>query len=631
MNVAERPGPRWSFWIDRGGTFTDVIGDRRRRRQSTLQAAVRRAAYADAAVEAMRRMLGVAPGQRRFPAERVAAIKMGTTVATNALLERKGAPTAVRHQPGFADALLIGDQARPDLFALDIVRPAPLYAGVIEADERLDARGRRGVAAGRGAAAPGAGEAAARRASTSVAIAFLHADLNPAPRTARPASSPGRPASRFVALGSEVSPLPRFIPRAETTVADAYLTPVLRAYVELVSEAGGRRAACYFMTSAGGLVRGRGLPRPRRRGLRPGRRRGRRRRRRPRRTAGGGARLRHGRHLHRRLPLRRPARSGATTPRSPASSCAAPMLDVETVAAGGGSILAFDGLRARVGPGQRRRRPGPGRLRPRRPGRPSPTPTWCWAASTRPPFPRVFGPSGDAPLDSPPPRAPAGRTGGRHGRGQRRGRRRGLPRRRRRADGRRDPPHLHRARLRSARPRPDRLRRRRRPGRLPVAEALGVDEILCPRYGSVLSAWGIGQARPRVRQAGLERRLDAAGLARAGDAARSASTSEAVDQLADRARRPATSAVACACATTAPTPPCRWHSDRWNAVIAAFEAAHRRLFGFIEPARIRSSIASVEVGGRSKPAEPKSHAGPTRSGAASRYAASRSARRRPGA
>ena len=96
--------------------------------------------YADAAVEAMRRLLGAAPGEP-FPAARVATIKMGATVATNALLERKGAKTLFVTTAGFADALLIGDQSRPDLFALNVVRPAPLYAGVIEAAERLDASG----------------------------------------------------------------------------------------------------------------------------------------------------------------------------------------------------------------------------------------------------------------------------------------------------------------------------------------------------------------------------------------------------------------------------------------------------------------------------------------------------------
>ncbi len=125
-------GDGWEFWIDRGGTFTDVIGRARGGPTRTLKLLSNAEAYEDAAVEAMRRLLGVAPGDA-FPAARVSAIKMGTTVATNALLERKGAKTLLVTTLGFADAVVIGDQTRPELFALDIVRPPPLHAGVAEA------------------------------------------------------------------------------------------------------------------------------------------------------------------------------------------------------------------------------------------------------------------------------------------------------------------------------------------------------------------------------------------------------------------------------------------------------------------------------------------------------------------
>ena len=126
----------WSFWIDRGGTFTDVIARAGDGQEVSLKLLSASPAYADAAVEAMRRVLGAAPGDP-FPAARVQAIKMGTTVATNALLERAGAKTLRVVTEGFADALVIGDQARPDLFALDIARPAPLHACVVEATERF--------------------------------------------------------------------------------------------------------------------------------------------------------------------------------------------------------------------------------------------------------------------------------------------------------------------------------------------------------------------------------------------------------------------------------------------------------------------------------------------------------------
>ncbi|HEY9217883.1 MAG TPA: hydantoinase/oxoprolinase N-terminal domain-containing protein, partial [Phenylobacterium sp.] len=214
---------RWSFWIDRGGTFTDVIGRSPTGQEVTAKLLSASPAYADAAVEAMRRILGAAPGAS-FPADRVEAIKMGTTVATNALLERRGARTLFVTTRGFADALVIGDQSRPDLFALDIVCPEPLYAGVVEAEERLAADGAVIRPLDRQALAERL-TAARREGFTSVAIAFLHADLNRAHE--RAAGELARAAGfEFVALSHEVSPLPRFVPRAETAVADAYLTPI---------------------------------------------------------------------------------------------------------------------------------------------------------------------------------------------------------------------------------------------------------------------------------------------------------------------------------------------------------------------------------------------------------------------
>ena len=138
MTNADASTGRWRFWIDRGGTFTDVIGVAPDGGRRTLKVLSQSAQYEDAAVEGMRRLLGVG-AEEPFPAGRVEAIKMGTTVATNALLERRGAKTLFVTTQGFGDALEIGDQSRPDLFALTIVKPAPLYAGVVEADERLGA------------------------------------------------------------------------------------------------------------------------------------------------------------------------------------------------------------------------------------------------------------------------------------------------------------------------------------------------------------------------------------------------------------------------------------------------------------------------------------------------------------
>src|SRR5580692_7010868 len=241
----------WEFWIDRGGTFTDVIARSPDGGETSAKLLSVSDAYEDAAVEAMRRLMATAP-DAPFPAERIASIKLGSTVATNALLERKGARTLFVTTRGFADALAIGDQARPSLFVLDIVKPAPIYAGVIEADERVDAAGAVIRPLDEAALATALATAVAD-GFESVAIAFLHADLNPAHE--RRAGELARQAGfRFISLSCEVSPLPRFLSRAETTVVDAYLTPVLAAYVARL-EAAVASAPLYFMTSGGALVR----------------------------------------------------------------------------------------------------------------------------------------------------------------------------------------------------------------------------------------------------------------------------------------------------------------------------------------------------------------------------------------
>ncbi len=361
MTIAERKQGRWNFWIDRGGTFTDVIGEDPGGGQHSLKLLSRSPVYDDAAVEAMRRLLALSPGAP-FPAERVAAIKMGTTVATNALLERTGARTLFITTRGFADCLIIGDQSRPSLFALDIIKPEPLYAGVVEADERLAADGAVVVALD---------EAALRRdlerrsaeGFESAAIAFPHSDLNPdhERRVAQIARDVGL---EFVATSHEVSPLPKFLPRAETTVAEAYLTPILRAYVGKVSTAVGG-ASLYFMTSAGGLVRAEAFRG--RDAVVSG-------------PAGGVVGVAHtARDVGAKAVLGFDMGGTSTDvcrfagvlerrdqARVAGVKLRAPMLDVETVAAGGGSILTFDGLRARVGPMSAGADPGPA--------------TWCSAA-----------------------------------------------------------------------------------------------------------------------------------------------------------------------------------------------------------------------------------------------------------
>ncbi len=579
---------RFDFWIDRGGTFTDVIGRADDGSEVSLKLLSASAAYEDAAVEAMRRILGLAPGAP-FPAERIAAIKMGTTVATNALLERRGAKTLFVTTEGFADALLIGDQARPELFALNIRRPPPLYAGVVEAGARLAANGsvvrplepdalRRKL------------EAAVADGFTSAAIAFLHADLDPAHE--QQAAEIARAAGfAFVATSHDVSPLPRFVPRAETTVADAYLTPVLQAYVRRIAEAVAG-APLYFMTSAGGLVaaeafRGRdavvsgpagGVVGVARTAERAGAKA----------TLGldmGGTSTDVCRFAG-VLERRDQAKVAGARLRSP-------MLDVETVAAGGGSILTFDGMRARVGPASAGADPGPacyGR------GGPATVTDANLVLGRIDPrfFPSVFGPDGTAPLDPAASRARLAELARAMGAESVEAAAEGfvavaveqMAQAVRRISTERgfDPRGHALVAFGGA------------AGQVAcqTAEALGVGEVLCPRYASVLSAWGIGHAQvTALRQAGVEAALDEAGIATARQTLDEVGAAALADLTAQGAqagevRRAlrlrydgADAELAVALATAAEAK-------------AAFEAAHRRLFGFVEPDRT-VLVAAVEV------------------------------------
>jgi 5-oxoprolinase (ATP-hydrolysing) len=579
---------RWSFWIDRGGTFTDVIGHSSAGDEVSLKLLSASPAYEDAAVEAMRRVLDAKPGAP-FPAARVEAIKMGTTVATNALLERRGARTLFVTTQGFADSVLIGDQARPDLFALNIQRPAPLYAGVIEADERLAADG--GVVRPLDEAALAAKlEAAAAEGYGAVAIAFLHSDLNPAHELAAGAlaRAAGFP---FVALSHEVSPLPRFIPRAETTIADAYLTPVLRAYVERVARAV-EGAPLFFMTSAGGLVhaeafRGRdavvsgpaggvvGVARTAEQAHAPA-------------VLGfdmGGTSTDVCRYAG-VLERRDVARVAGAKLRSP-------MLDVETVAAGGGSILTFDGFRARSGPESAGADPGPAAYGRGGPATVTDANLVLGRLDARF-FPPVFGPRGDAALDVAAARARLAELAAAMGAPSVEAAAEGfvavaveqMAQAVRRISTERgfDPREHALVAFGGAAGQ----------AACQAAEALGVETVLCPRYGSVLSAWGIGQARvTALRQAGLEAPLETHGLARAGlllAEVEAVARAALADQGADEGEVRRT---------------LRLRYDGADAELpvaagplaeakAAFEAAHRRLFGFIEPDRA-IIIASVEA------------------------------------
>ena len=242
----------WRFWIDRGGTFTDVVA---RNPEGKLKVhkllSEDPSRYTDAAVHAIGALMAEAgaPGAVRD-------LKMGTTVATNALLERRGEPTLLLVNSGYADALLIGYQNRPDLFALEIRRPPALYADVLEAEGRIDADGRELAPLDAGALLDGL-KAARGRGLLSVAVCFMHAWRNPEHelQAGRLAEQAG---FEQVSLSHEVSPLIKLVSRGDTTLVDAYLSPVLRRYIRglsagLKSERIAPRNLA-FMQSNGGLV-----------------------------------------------------------------------------------------------------------------------------------------------------------------------------------------------------------------------------------------------------------------------------------------------------------------------------------------------------------------------------------------
>ncbi|MDE2370928.1 MAG: hydantoinase B/oxoprolinase family protein [Burkholderiales bacterium] len=389
-----RTPERWQFWIDRGGTFTDIVGRRPDGELVTLKLLSENPEqYADAAVEGLRRLLGLAAGEAITP-DRVECVKMGTTVATNALLERKGDRTLLVTTRGFRDALRIAYQARPRLFDRHIVLPELLYERVVEADERVGADG--GVITALDAAALRAGLQAAFDAGIrACAIVFMHGWRHPAHEQAAAALARAIGYTQ-ISVSHEVSPLMKLVSRGDTTVVDAYLSPILRRYVERVErQMPGVRL--FFMQSSGGLAEAHrfqgkdailsgpagGIVGMVRTALAEGHDK----------VIGfdmGGTSTDVG---HYAGEFERAFETQVAGVRM-----RAPMMSIHTVAAGGGSILGFDGARLRVGPESAGANPGPASYR--RGGPLTTTDANVLLGKIQPDhFPRVFGPHADEPLD----------------------------------------------------------------------------------------------------------------------------------------------------------------------------------------------------------------------------------------
>lgn len=253
----QQTNAQWQFWIDRGGTFTDVIA---RKPDGTLSAkkllSENPEAYTDAAVAGIRAFLNIAPDEPIEPGL-VDVVRMGTTVATNALLERKGDRTLLLITKGFGDALRIAYQARPDIFAKEVLLPEQLYERVIEVDERVHADGT--VEQPFDASAIEAALAEARASGIhAVAITFMHAWAYPH-HEQQAAALVRKTGFEQVSVSHEVSPLAKLVGRGDTTVVDAYLSPILRRYVnqvagELGSNANNAGPRLQFMMSSGGLT-----------------------------------------------------------------------------------------------------------------------------------------------------------------------------------------------------------------------------------------------------------------------------------------------------------------------------------------------------------------------------------------
>ncbi|MEQ1756232.1 MAG: hydantoinase B/oxoprolinase family protein [Micropepsaceae bacterium] len=388
----------WHIWIDRGGTFTDIVAiDPNGQARTAKLLSEDPEHYTDAALEGIRRLLGVAQGGP-LPTERIAEIHMGTTVATNALLERKGEKTLLVTTRGFRDQLAIGYQHRPKLFVRQIQRAAPLYDDVVEIEERMDRDGHVLTPLNL-AAAESALRAARSEGYRSCAIVFMHAWRFPA-HERQVADLARRIGFEQVSVSHEVSPLMKFVSRGHTTVADAYLSPVLKKYVDQVATPLGddiRKHKLRFMRSSGALATADHFSG--KDALLSG-------------PAGGVIGMAETAKLAGFGKVIGFDMGGTSTDVSRFDGTyerrfesefsgirvRAPMLAVHTVAAGGGSILFHENARMRVGPESAGANPGPASYR--RGGPLTVTDANLLVGRIQPQFfPKVFGPGANEPLD----------------------------------------------------------------------------------------------------------------------------------------------------------------------------------------------------------------------------------------
>ncbi|KZE27424.1 hydantoinase B/oxoprolinase family protein [Chelatococcus daeguensis] len=598
---------RWDFWIDRGGTFTDVIArDPQGRLHARKLLSENPEAYRDAAVQGIRDHLGLARGEA-ISAGLIGDVRMGTTVATNALLERKGDRVALITTKGFRDALRIGYQARPKIFARNIIKPEELYESVVEIEERV-------LADGTVEMAPDLTQVEVQLAGIraegidALAIAFMHAYRYPAHEQAV-AELARRMGFTQVSVSHEVSPLVKLVGRGDTTVVDAYLSPILRRYVAQVSEeldiartgarlmfmmsSGGLTAADLFQGKdailsgpAGGVVgmaeTGKSAGFDRVIGFDMG---------------GTSTDVAHFDGEYER----------AFETEVAGVRMRAPMMLIHTVAAGGGSVLHFDGSRFRVGPDSAGANPGPKCYR--RGGPLAVTDANVMLGKLMPEFfPKIFGPAQDEALDAEAVRAAFAAMAGEVG------------------DGR-SPEEVADGFIQIAVANMAEAIKKISVQRgydittyalnsfggaggqhaCLVADALGMTKVLMHPFSGLLSAYGMGLADVRAtRQKALDVPLDAAApaaVAALGDALAAECLAELEGQGIARSdietfvrahvRYAGTdTALAVAAGDVA-------------AMQAAFEDAHRRRFGFIDDTKglVIEAVEVETVGGGARFAE----------------------------